>query len=109
MAFVRACSTADVEHDQPFHFDTDGDPIAIVLLEGEYFAIDDTCTHDNWSLCDGYIEGDEIVCSLHLARFAIRTGEVRMAPAFEPLRTYPIKVENNEIWVDIEAGRGEAW
>ncbi|NKC16724.1 MAG: Rieske 2Fe-2S domain-containing protein [Gammaproteobacteria bacterium] len=103
MAFMRACSRFDVEPDRPFQFEWDGDPIAIVALDDEYFAIDDTCTHDRFSLCDGYIEGDEIVCPLHLARFAIRTGEVRMAPAYEPLQTYPLKLEGDDIYIDPQA------
>jgi len=104
MAFIRACSTQDLEPDRPFLYEWDGDPIAIVEFEQNYYAIDDTCSHDRWSLCDGYVEGDEIVCSLHMARFCIRTGAVKMPPAYEALRVYPIKLDGNDILLDPDAG-----
>ncbi|MCH9670787.1 MAG: non-heme iron oxygenase ferredoxin subunit [Gammaproteobacteria bacterium] len=104
MAFVQACSTADVEPGEAFLFDYEGQGIAIVNLDNQFFALDDRCSHDNWSLCDGYVEGEEIVCSLHMARFCVRTGEVRMPPAYEPLSVYPVKVEGTEVWVDPDGG-----
>jgi len=105
MAFMKACAKADLEPDRPFLFEWDGDPIAVVVVfEDEYYAVDDTCSHDRWSLCDGYVEDGEIVCSLHMARFCVKTGAVRMPPAYEPLKVYPVKIEGEEVWVDPDAG-----
>ena len=104
MSFVRACSKHDIEPDRPFLYEWDGDPIAVVELEGDYYAIDDTVTHDRWSLCDGYAEDGEIVCSLHMARFCIRTGVVKVPPACEALKIYPVEVEGDDILLDPDAG-----
>ena len=68
--------------------------IALYKLGAEFYATDDTCTHEFASLCDGYIEGDTIECPLHQARFHIPTGKVLDLPAEEDLATYPVRVEN---------------
>jgi|ERR1700722_1188568 nitrite reductase/ring-hydroxylating ferredoxin subunit len=77
-------------------------PIAIFHVGNEFFATDDTCTHAKFSLADGYIEGDEIVCALHEARFCLRTGRVLSPPAIVPLRTYPVRLERGEIFIDVD-------
>jgi 3-phenylpropionate/trans-cinnamate dioxygenase ferredoxin subunit len=73
--------------------------IAIVNLDGEFYAIDNVCTHAFAILSEGKIEGDQIQCPLHAARFNIRTGEVTAPPAYEPLQTYEVRVENDAIFV----------
>ncbi len=75
--------------------------ICIVNLGGEFFALDDVCTHAYASLADGYIEGDQIECPLHGAMFDIKTGEVKSAPATVSLNTYPVKVESGRIMVGL--------
>ncbi len=81
----------------------DGDPaIAVFRVAGEFFATDDACTHENWSLGeDGELDGYEVVCCLHMAAFDVRTGAVTRLPATRPLRTYPVRVVDGEIWVDL--------
>ena len=68
----------------------------------EFFATDDTCTHAKVSLSEGYIEGDEVVCALHEARFCLRTGRVLSPPATVPLRTYAVKIEGDDVMVEME-------
>ena len=77
-------------------------PIAIFRVGEEFFATDDTCTHAKFSLSEGYVEGAEIVCALHEARFCLRTGRVLSLPATVPLRTYPVKVEAGDVLVEME-------
>jgi len=74
-------------------------PIAVFNLGGEYYAIEDVCTHDGGQLTGGTIAGDEIVCPRHGAHFCIRTGEVLSAPAYEPTAKFPVRVERGEIQV----------
>ena len=69
--------------------DVDDVPVAVFNLEGEYFAIEDVCTHDYGQLTGGCIEGDEIVCPRHAARFNIRTGEALTPPAYEAVPPFP--------------------
>ena len=79
--------------------DVDDVPVAGFNLEGEYFAIEDVCTHDYGQLTGGCIEGDEIVCPRHAARFNIRTGEALTPPAYEPLPTLPVRVHAGRVQV----------
>ncbi len=76
--------------------DTD---VAVFNLEGEYYAIEDVCTHDGGQLTGGTVEGDEIVCPRHGARFCIRTGEALTPPAYEPTAKFPVRVHQGEVQV----------
>ena len=73
--------------------------IAVFNLNGEYFAIEDVCTHDGGDLASGWLEGEEIVCPRHGARFAVRTGEVRSPPAYEDVRAFTVRVHEGMIQV----------
>ena len=75
--------------------------IALCNVDGEFFAIDDLCTHDGGSLDQGELEGDVIECPRHGARFNVRTGKVLALPAVKPLNTYPLRVEGSEIQVAV--------
>lgn len=66
--------------------------LAVVNLDGSYYAVDNVCTHDYAELCDGMILGDRIQCPLHGAQFDIRTGAVEAPPAYEPLKTYAVRI-----------------
>jgi len=79
--------------------DADGAQIVVFNLGGEYFAIEDVCTHDGGQLTGGTVEGDQIVCPRHGARFCIRTGAALCAPAYEPVAKFPVHIENGEIQV----------
>jgi 3-phenylpropionate/trans-cinnamate dioxygenase ferredoxin component len=73
--------------------------IAVIRSGAEYFAIEDVCTHDGAQLTGGDIEGAEIVCPRHGARFCLRTGEALTPPAYEPTRVFETKIENGHLWV----------
>ena len=79
--------------------DVDGAQIAVFNLDGEYYAIEDVCSHDGGQLTGGSIEGAEIVCPRHGARFCIRTGTALTAPAYEAIATFPVRVENGVVQV----------
>jgi 3-phenylpropionate/trans-cinnamate dioxygenase ferredoxin subunit len=73
--------------------------IAVVRNGDSYFAIEDICTHDGAPLTGGEIEGDQIICPRHGARFCLRTGEALTPPAYEPVRVFKTKIENGHLWV----------
>ena len=73
--------------------------IAVVRSGGTYFAIEDICTHDGAPLTGGEVEGSEIVCPRHGARFCLRTGEALTPPAYEPVRVFETKIEGGHLWV----------
>jgi 3-phenylpropionate/trans-cinnamate dioxygenase ferredoxin component len=77
--------------------------VLICNVNGEYFAVEDRCTHDDASLAGGCLAGDNIVCPRHGATFCVRDGAVTAPPAYEPLQTFPVRVNGNNIEVEIEA------
>lgn len=77
----------------------DGARIIILNVDEQYFAIEDVCSHDGGELCAGLLEGDEIVCPRHGARFSIRTGAALTPPAYQPIATFPVRVLNGLIQV----------
>jgi 3-phenylpropionate/trans-cinnamate dioxygenase ferredoxin subunit len=76
-----------------------GTMIAVFNLDGDFYAIEDVCTHDGGILTGGAVEGDVIVCPRHGARFSIRTGEVLAPPAYEDVSTYPVRIEAGRVQV----------
>ncbi len=79
-------------------------PILIVNIDGDYFAVEDKCTHEDFELSAGPIDADTatIECVLHGARFDLKTGEALCAPAYTPVRAFSLKIENDYVWVDLE-------
>lgn len=79
--------------------DVDDVMIAVFNLDGEFYAIEDICTHDYSTLTGGTVEGEEIICPRHGARFNIKTGEALTAPAYEAVPTFAIRVDNGMVQV----------
>ena len=78
------------------------DEIAIYKTEaGEVFATDNICSHGHARLCDGFLEGHEIECPFHQGRFDIRNGEATLAPCEDAIRSYPVKVEDGKVWLQL--------
>ncbi|RYZ31387.1 MAG: bifunctional 3-phenylpropionate/cinnamic acid dioxygenase ferredoxin subunit [Propionibacteriaceae bacterium] len=76
-------------------------PIAVFRTDdGELYAIDDTCTHQDASLADGWLEDCRVECPLHASTFDLRTGEVDQPPAKRGVRTHRVVVEGDEIFVE---------
>jgi len=79
--------------------DVDGTEVAVFNIDGEFYALADVCTHDGGTLADGTVEGYEIECPRHGARFDIRTGKVMAPPAYEDVTVYPVRVDNGRVQV----------
>ena len=79
----------------------DGKPILICHTVEGFFAIDDTCTHDDGPLADGFLEGNAIECPRHGARFDVKTGQVLCLPAAVGIRSYPVQIDGDDIKVNI--------
>ena len=76
--------------------------VAVCNVNGQFYAIDDLCTHDGGSLDQGELDGEEIECPRHGARFDVRSGEATQLPAFEPVDTHDVRVEDETIQVGLE-------
>lgn len=75
--------------------------ICLARTEEGFFAIDDTCSHEASSLSEGWLDGDTVECPFHNSLFNIRTGEAMTPPAIEPVRTYALTIEDDQVFVDI--------
>ncbi|HCF1525230.1 bifunctional 3-phenylpropionate/cinnamic acid dioxygenase ferredoxin subunit [Pseudomonas aeruginosa] len=105
MAYIKVCSVSDVPEGDALQIDVDDSTIALFNVDGEFFATQDKCTHGDWSLSEGgYLDGDVVECSLHRAKFCVRTGKVKAAPACKPLMIYPVKLEGGDVYIDSSAG-----
>ncbi|MCG5220913.1 bifunctional 3-phenylpropionate/cinnamic acid dioxygenase ferredoxin subunit [Streptosporangium sp. KLBMP 9127] len=67
--------------------------------DGEFYALDDTCTHEEASLAEGWIENGQVECPLHAARFCLRTGAALCLPATRHIRRHQVEVRDGEIWL----------
>jgi 3-phenylpropionate/trans-cinnamate dioxygenase ferredoxin subunit len=79
----------------------DNPPIAVFNVNGALFAISDICTHAEASLSEGSVDGYTVECPLHGAYFDLRTGEALTPPAIEPVQTFPVIRQNDEVYVEV--------
>jgi len=77
--------------------------IAVFNVDGEFYAIDDVCTHDGGPLAEGNLMGCEIQCPRHGARFDVRTGKALCFPAFEPVATHKVEVRGDDVFVALRS------
>jgi 3-phenylpropionate/trans-cinnamate dioxygenase ferredoxin subunit len=100
--YVRVGHASDVPEGRAEVFDVEDRKIAVFRLEGGvFYAIEDICTHDGGPLAEGEIEGDEVICPRHGARFSIKTGAALTLPAVTPVESYPVRVEGNELLIGL--------
>jgi len=101
MSFSRACAVSDVASGSALAVNLDGEDIAVVRDGDDFYAIRDECSHASIALSEGEVEGCEIECWLHGSRFDLRTGKPLALPASEPVPIYPVKVEGDDVLVDV--------
>lgn len=95
-----ACHVDQLADGESLTVDGPLEAIAVFRVDGEFFATSDSCTHERWSLGEeGELEGHEVLCSLHMARFDVRTGSPLCYPAIVGLRSYKSVVENDDVFV----------
>jgi 3-phenylpropionate/trans-cinnamate dioxygenase ferredoxin component len=99
VTWIDAGLTADLPDGRTISIAAGKRMIAVARSGEAYYAIDDVCTHDGEPLTGGEIEGAEIICPRHGARFCLRTGEALTPPAYEPVRVYQTKIEAGRLWV----------
>jgi 3-phenylpropionate/trans-cinnamate dioxygenase ferredoxin component len=76
-------------------------PILLANVGGVIYAVDDTCTHEDSSLSLGCLRDDKVKCTLHGSWFNVVSGEPTDDPADEPLQRYQVKIDNDEIWINL--------
>ena len=99
---IDLCSAVDVSPGSALKVETGSLVLAVFNVDGEFFVMDDLCTHGPGSLSEGYIDGDVIECNFHNGQFNIKTGEVVAPPCMVPMRTYKTVVENGRVVIETE-------
>ncbi len=99
--WIDAGAAADVPDDDVTAVAAGGVELALYAVAGAVYATAGLCTHGNARLCDGFLDGYEIECPLHQGKFDIRDGRASCAPATDAVRSYPVKIENGRVFVDL--------
>ena len=99
--FRRVASVGEIPPGEMKAVEVAGEPIALYNVEGEFFATCDTCSHEEASLAEGWLDDDVVTCPSHGAEFNVRTGAVLALPATEPIATYPVHVEGDDVFVAV--------
>ncbi|MFC4351108.1 Rieske (2Fe-2S) protein [Fodinicurvata halophila] len=101
MAWHKVASSQDVEEGNVIEVKVGETPIALYNIDGEFYATHNICTHAYACLHEGYVEDETIECPLHQGIFDIKTGEALEGPVEEPLETYSVKREGEEIYIEV--------
>ena len=101
MNLIKICDLSEIPNGSTKKFEINDEEITICNINNQIFAINDNCSHDEASLQEGFIDGYEIECPMHGAKFDIRTGEVTCLPAVSQIKTYNIKINNGAIELEI--------
>lgn len=100
--YYKVAKITDIPDGERLFFEINGKPIVLFALKGEYLAIADVCSHDQGPVGEGELEGEEIVCPRHGARFDIRSGKVLSFPAVSDIPVYPVRVKDDFLELGIQ-------
>jgi Na(+)-translocating NADH:ubiquinone oxidoreductase F subunit len=102
--WLEVCQVSQLNKEDVLRFDFEGKTFAVYQTkDGAFYATDGICTHGNTHLAGGFVKGNEIECPRHNGRFDVRDGSVKRKPVCVNLNTYPIKKENNSLWIHKES------
>lgn len=102
MAYVKVAKVGDVLPGEFLHLEVEDEEIVLCNVGGQFFAVADVCSHDGGPLGEGLLLGDQIECPRHGARFDVRTGEVKALPAVIPIPTFDVRVEGEDVLIEVE-------
>lgn len=98
-AWIDVGPAADIPPGDYAQVEVDGALVAVFNILGDFYAIEDVCTHDGGELAGGALEDHVVICPRHGARFCLRTGAALTPPAYEPVRTFPVRVHGGVVQV----------
>jgi 3-phenylpropionate/trans-cinnamate dioxygenase ferredoxin subunit len=102
MSFVKACALADVPNEGVLAVEIEDTPVAVVRIGEEIFALRDVCSHAEVALSEGDVYDHTIECWLHGSCFDLRTGKPTNPPATQPVPTYRVKIEGDDVYVSLK-------
>ena len=98
--FKRVASLSEIPDDGVIGVEVDGEPVAVARTGGEVFALRDVCSHAEVPLSEGEIYDHTVECWLHGSCFDLRTGQPSSPPASEPVDTYAVTIDGDDVYVD---------
>jgi 3-phenylpropionate/trans-cinnamate dioxygenase ferredoxin component len=102
LASHRVASVDEIPTDSMRHVDAGTTPVCLAHAEdGGFYALNDVCTHEEFSLSDGELWGLDVECPQHGSRFNLQTGKVTGLPAVIPAKTYPVRIEGSDVYVEV--------
>lgn len=100
--FTKVAKVTDISPGQIKTVAVNGKMVALANVDGEFFAMSDICTHAQCSLgSEGFLDGGVVVCGCHGSQFDSKTGKVRSLPATQDLQTYPLKIDGNDVLIQL--------
>jgi len=99
VSWVQVAPVASIPPGDYATVEVDGVFVAVFNVNGEFLAVEDVCTHDGGGLAGGQVEGAEVICPRHGARFCLRSGRALSPPAYEPVRCYATRVVDGQVEV----------
>lgn len=100
--WVKVAAVGELASGEKKQINLEGVEVALFNVNGEYYAIEDVCTHDGAPLAHGRFRGEEVTCPRHGARFNVKSGAALCMPAFEPVETYQVKIEGDDILIEVD-------
>ena len=97
---TRVCALSDLDDRKPAGFEVDGEPVVLVRVGDTVHALADVCSHAEIALSEGEVTGKGLECWLHGSCFDLRTGEPSSPPASEPVDTYAVQIDGEDVYVD---------
>jgi 3-phenylpropionate/trans-cinnamate dioxygenase ferredoxin component len=102
MSFVKVCALADVPAEGALAVEIEDTPVAVVRAGDDVYAVRDVCSHAEVALSEGEVYDHTIECWLHGSCFDLRTGKPTNPPATQPVPTYRVKIEGDDVYVSLK-------
>ncbi len=99
--FVKVAQTEEIPPGEVFGFEADGIKVAIVNVEGQFYALGGICPHEDGPLGEGYLDGSTLSCPWHGGEFEVKTGQALRPPVSGCVPTYPVRIQGNDIEVGL--------
>ena len=99
--FIKVAQSDELEDGELMAVEVDGEPVCLAKVDGCIYAFTDNCTHISGPLNEGELDGEVLTCPWHGAQFNVTTGKVLRGPARQDIATYPVRVEDNAVFVSL--------
>ena len=99
--FIKVANVKELDNPGKTVLEVDDRIVVLIQVDGTFYCLDDVCTHDDGPLSDGELDGCDLICPRHGARFDVCSGKAKSLPATRPTASHDVKVENGEVFVKV--------